>query len=109
MDWHVLDIRDDEPMSGAKACRCAHGVVAEVFVVDGVELELVDEVAHIGRVDDGDAASLQQRGDPGDEAVGVRNMGEDVVGVDHISAAPLRCEAVGELLVKELGERGGCP
>src|SRR5262245_42813344 len=105
MDGHALDVSDDKSMPGAKVCHCTHGVVAEMFVIDGVEFELVDEVTHIRCLDDGDTASLQQRGDPGDEAVGIGNMGENVVGVDHVSAAALRCEAEGELLVKELDKR----
>ena len=61
------------------------GEVAEVLVVDGVELAVVDQVAHVGELDHGHAVVLQQGGDAGHEAVGVGHVGQDVVGVDDVA------------------------
>ena len=59
MNRQQLDVADREPMPAAERFDRAHGVIAEVLVIDGVELELGDEVADIGRLDHGDAVGLE--------------------------------------------------
>ena len=60
-----------------------------MLVVDRVELAVVDQVADIGRLDHRHAVVLEQRRDAGDEAVGVRHVRQDVVGVDDVGPAAL--------------------
>jgi hypothetical protein len=58
-----------------------------MLVVDGVELELGDEVAHIGYLDHRDAARLEYMAEPGGEAIGVRNVCDDGVRVNDVGGA----------------------
>ena len=57
MDRHQLDIADDEAMTPAEGLDRAHRIVAEVLVIDRVEFQLGDEIAHIWRLDDGNAVA----------------------------------------------------
>ena len=105
VDRHQLDVGYDEAVTPAERLDRAHGVVAEVLVIDGVEFELGDEIADIGRLDDGNAVGLEQLLDAADEPVGIGNMREDVVGVDDVGELAFRREPPGKLLVEELDQR----
>ena len=83
----------------------AQRVIAEVLVVDGVEFERGDEIADIGRLDDGNAVGLEHLFEATDEPIGIGNVGEDVVGVDHVGELAFRREPPGKLLVEELDKR----
>ena len=89
-------------MTPAKRLDRAHGIVAEVLVVDRVEFQLGDEIAHIRRLDHGNAVRLEQPLDAAGESIGIGNMREDVVGVDDVGELAFRCEPPGKLLVEEL-------
>ena len=65
-------------------------------MVDRVELELVDQVAHVRGLDHRDAVVGEDRGDPLDDAVHVGNVGEDVVRVQHRGAPALRPKPRGD-------------
>ena len=57
VDRHELDIGNDEAMTPAKRLDRAHGIVAEVLVIDRVEFQLGDEIAHIRGLDHGNAVA----------------------------------------------------
>ncbi len=61
-------------------------------MVDGVELAVIDQVLHIGRLDDGDTVVFQQRGNPSDEPVCVGNVRQNVIGMNDVRSPALRCE-----------------
>ena len=92
-------------MTPAKGLDRAHGIVAEVLVIDRVEFQLGDEIAHIRRLDHGYAVRLEQPLDAARESVGIGNMREDVVGVDDVGELAFRGEPPGKLLVEELNQR----
>ena len=95
VDGHEFDIANHQPMPPAERLDRAQGVIAEMLVIDGVELELGDEVADVGRLDDGNALGLEHLLDPADESVGVGNMREDIVGVEDVGTLALRPPAAG--------------
>ena len=102
MDRHQLDIGYDEAMTPAKCLDRAHGIVAEVLVIDRVEFQLGDEIAHIRGLDHGYAVRLEQPLDAARELIGIGNMREDVMGVDDVGELAFRCEPPGKLLVEKL-------
>ena len=102
VDRHQLDIAYEQAVTTAKCLHRAHGIIAEVLVIDRVELQLVDEIAHIWRLDHGDATRLEQALDAEGKSVRVGNMGEDIVGVDDVGELAFRGKSLGKLLVEEL-------
>ena len=86
-------------------------MVEEVLVVDGVELEPLHQLAQVGRLDNGDAARLEDAGDAGHEAVEIGYVGDDVVGMDHVGRPATAGQLVGQVAGEELGQGGhaaGC-
>jgi hypothetical protein len=77
-----------------------------VFVVDGVELVLLDELLQVRELDRDDALGPEQRGDARDKAVQIGHLGEDVVADDQVGHGPLARELRSQLGAEELGERG---
>ncbi len=79
--------------------------VAQVLVVDRVELAVIDQIPHVGRFDHGDAGVFEQCGDAGHETVGVGHVCQHVVGVNHVGSLALRGELCGELRAEEGQQR----
>src|SRR6478752_2609306 len=105
VDRYQLDVGYDEAMTPAKRLDRARGIIAEVLMVDRVELQLVDKIVQIRRFDDGNAPGFEQPLDAAGESIGIGNMGEDIVGVDDVGELALRCQPAGKLLVEELHDR----
>lgn len=80
----VCDVVKVQPVAPCQCLDCGAGVVAEVFVVDGVELRVCDEITHIGVLHGDDPVVGQQGRHPRDEVVQGWNMSHDVVGDDHV-------------------------
>jgi hypothetical protein len=83
--------------------------VAEMLVINGVELDLLHEVYEVRHLDDGDPVGFEKSRDAIHEAVEVRNVGEDVVRVDDIGALTFSDEPEGEIDAEELHQRGNPP
>src|SRR6185312_3752058 len=79
--------------------------VAQVLVIDRVELAVIDEIAHVRCFDDCNTIVLQQRRDAGNEAVRVGDVGQDVVGVNDVRDLALPGEIPRELRSKKGLER----
>ena len=79
-------------------------VVAEVLVVDGIELAMIDEFPHIRVLDSDETIILEEMRHPGHEAIQIGDVGENVVGDDDIGLLSLCPEARGEFGTKELGK-----
>src|SRR6266540_1965139 len=105
MDWNELDGADHEPVSPTERLDRTRGVVAKVFVIDGVELELGDQVADIWRLDHGNTIRLKHLLDPADKRIGIGNVGKHVVDVHDIGKLPPCCESSSEIPVEELDQR----
>src|SRR6266540_971044 len=101
-----LDVGDRQLVTREQAGQRRQGEVAEVLVVDGVELEPGDHLAEVGHLDDRRAALLEQHGEPRDEAVQVGHVREHVVRVDHVGALALGDELAREVDPEELRDRG---
>ncbi len=95
-----------EPVPLREAVDRRARVVAEVLVVDRVELDVIDEVAHVRVLDHDDAVVGEERGDAGHHVVEAGNVGHDVVGDDDVGALALGDELGRELGTEEPGERG---
>ena len=76
-----------------------------MLVVDGVELAVSEQLLHVWRFDHRHAAGVQQHRDPLHEPVQVRDMGQHVVGVDHIRSHAFGPEGARELAAEELAPR----
>src|SRR6266511_1593672 len=105
MDWNELDVADHEPVAPTERLDRTRGVVAKVFVIDGVELELGDQVADIWRLDHGNTIRLEHLLDPADKLIGIGNVGKHGVGVYDIGKLRLCCESAGQLLIEDLDPR----
>ena len=78
-------------------------------MIDRVELDVVDQLADVGHLDDGDAVRLEQRRDAGDEVVRVRDVRQHVVGVDDVGPAAARHELLGQAAAEEVLDRLHAP
>ena len=78
--------------------------VAQVLMVDRVELAVVDQIDQIGHLQDRDAVLFEQGGDALDQAVQVGHVGEHVVGEDHVGAPALGLEPGRELAAEEFDQ-----
>ncbi len=70
-------------------------------MVDRVELDVVDQVAHPRVLDRDHPVGGEPVGDAGDEAVEVGDVGHDVVGDDHVGRAQLVAQLAGHLQAEE--------
>ena len=105
VDREMLHVDDLQPGALEQRDERMRRVIEEVLVVDRVELELVDQVAHVRGLDDRDAVVGEDRGDPFDDAVHVGNVGEHVVRVQHRGAPALRPQLPGDGGSEELTQR----
>ena len=102
MDVDPLDTVQIQPMAPEQAFDRGDREVAEMLVIDRVELAVVDQVAHVVHLDHGDAVVLEQRRDSVDESVRVRDVREHVVGMHDIGPAALGDELCRQLTAEEL-------
>ena len=106
MNRNPLDVVDEEVMPPEQVVESGQREIAEVLVIDGVELAMVEQVLQVGRLDHGDAAGLHQDGDPLDEAVEVRHVGQHVVRMNDVGALSLGREPRGQILAEEFDDGG---
>ncbi len=59
MDRDAFHILDDQAMPPEQGVQRGQGKIAEVLVVDGVELAMVQQVFHVRHLDHDDAIVLQ--------------------------------------------------
>ena len=84
-------------MAAEQVIERGHREVAEMLVIDRVELAVLDQVDHVGHLEHREAVRLlEQNRDPRDQAVQVRDVGEHVVGDDQIGGAALGPQSTGE-------------
>ena len=94
---------------GRGAGRSSGGVereVAEVLVVDGVELVLVDQPHDVGELHRQHAARREDDLHAGDEVVEIRHLREHVVAEEQVGRAAVRRELLGQLDSEEAHQGG---
>ena len=101
MDREPLDVLHPQTVLLEEPVERGQRVVAEVLVVDRVELDAVEQVLHVRHLDHPVPARAEELGDPGDEAVQVRHVREHVVGVHQVGPDPFGHELAGELTPEE--------
>ena len=101
VDLQPLHVKDLQTVTREERHQRRHREIEHVLVVDGVELDVLHEVASVGELEGDPTARLQQRGETGDEAVDVRHVGEDVVAEDEVRLPALRRQFRGELASEE--------
>ena len=102
MNRHLFDVDDFQAVSPEQPVKGREGEVAEVFVVDRVELDVVDHVLGIGYLNHRLPAGGQECLDPLDESIGVSNMSEHVVGQEQVGLLPLAAELFRQVGTEEL-------
>src|ERR1700722_947778 len=106
VDLGALHVVQEKAMITEQAGKRRHREIAEMLVVNGVELALLDQVDNVRRFNHCDAGGLQQGGDAVDEAVEVGHVSEHIVGQEDVSLLALRGQLFGQLLSKEVVDAG---
>src|SRR6516162_7917287 len=98
-------------MTAEKLVQRRYREIAEMLVIDGVELAAIDHVPDIGHLERRQAVFLQQRVDSLYEAMSIGHVSEDVVTDDQIGALAARLQLRRQHACKKRGQRGhaGCP
>ena len=96
----MVDMIQVQGMPSKEFVHRGYREVAQVLVINGVELAVLDQVANIRRFDDCHTIILEQNANAFDEAVEIGYVGEHIVSNDHVGAlalcAQLLCETLGE-------------
>src|SRR5512146_724583 len=92
MNRGVRDAIQIQAMIAEKVVQRCDRKVAEVLVIDCVELALLDKVQQIGNLDDEHAVFLEKQRNALNEAAKVGNMCEHVVGEEDVCPPPLLAE-----------------
>jgi hypothetical protein len=106
VNGEVEDIEGFESMPSKQGDESGQGEVEDVLVIDGVELEVFDEVAGVREFEDDATCGSDECGEAGDEIVYVGDVGEDIVGENEIGGLAVADKIRGELLGEELVEGG---
>src|ERR1700737_360972 len=105
MDRHARHVLYLETVPPKELVDRGQGEIAEVLVVDGVELAPVDKVPDVGNLDDGDPRIFQDVGHPADHAIQVRDVRQHVVRMEDVSLLPSTAQAAAQLRAEEVAER----
>ena len=105
MDREPLNAVEGQAVAIEQRVERRHREVAEVLVVDRVELEAFDQLAHVRHLDLGDPVVGEDGRDALHEPVQVGHVGEHVVRDDHVGSLPLGPQAARELHAEELPKR----
>ena len=105
MHGQPLGVDDQQVMTTEEVVERSQRIIAEVFVVDGVEFGVIKEIAGIGRLAHHYPVVLHQSSESSHETVEVGDVGKDVVGMDDVGAPALTGQAFGDCHPEELVER----
>src|SRR5215471_795004 len=93
-------------MTAEKLVQRDYREIAEMLVINGVELAAVDHVPDVRHLESRQSVFLQQRVDSLYEAMGIGHVSEDVVTDDQIGALASRLQLRRQLARKKRGQRG---
>ena len=85
---HPLDLVQVQPVAAEQLVQRRHGEVAQMLMIDRVELAVVNEVHQIRTLDHRHAVILEDDPDALDEPVEVRHVRQHVVRQEHIGGLP---------------------
>ena len=106
MNGQALHVKHLQPVPAKEIVQRGDGEVAQVLVVDRVELDALDQLPHVGNLDDNDAIVFEHNAHARDDAVEVRDVREHVVGVYHVGAPALLPELRRQPLPEEGADCG---
>lgn len=109
MQRNALDVDNAQFMAFEERGKRRQREVAEVFVVDRVELEAAHQFEYMRNLDHGYPARFEKLRETGHETVKVGHVSEDVVGVDDVSTSALSAELCAELGPEETHEGRDAP
>ena len=92
-----IDVVDVQAVARVEILQARHAVVAQVLVIDRVELAVIDQVFHVRRFGDERPGVFQNRRDARDEAVGVGDVRHHVVRVNDVRFLPFGGELLREV------------
>src|ERR671918_2271025 len=105
MDGQSTNPVERKTMPTEEDVECGQREVAEVFMVDRVELEVIDEIAKVRHLDLSDAVIREDRRDTLHEPVQVRNVCEHVVRDEDVRALSVSPQGSSKLRAEETAER----
>ena len=105
MNREPFDFDDLQVVSPEKAVERGQREVAEVLVIDRVELDVIDQLLEVRSFDDDDAVRFQNRLETRDDSVQIGDVGENVVGVNDICPFTVSRELLGEITAEEFADR----
>ena len=100
----AFDVEDFEAMTGEQRLKRGHREIEHVFVIDGVEFGMFDEIDGIRKFEDDAAFGLEQGFKAGDEVIGVWGMGKDIVAEDEVGFFAGGGEFCGEVVAEEFDQ-----
>ena len=75
-----------------------------MLVIDRVELDVLDQLEKMRKLDGHGAVGLQQQGDAGDKVIELRHMREHIVADDQIGLPALARQGPRQMLAEELDQ-----
>ena len=108
MDWDALDTFDEKVVAAEESLERCERVIEQVLVIDGVELEIGQQILDVRRLHHERPIGREEEADALDHTMDVGNMGHHVVRKDDVGPNALVDEAPGELGAKDL-HRVGIP
>ena len=98
VDWNAAHVVNIQTMAAEQCVGTRNRKVAEMFMIDGVELAFLDQIAHIRKLDNGHAIVPEHRPDAGDKIVRIGNMRDDIIGDKQVGCIDLRASAALQVL-----------
>ncbi len=104
MDGHTFHIVDAQAGNSRKPLHRRQAEVAEVLVINGIELQIVDQISEIRHFHYDDAVGLESLLQCGKELSRLRHVRKYVVRVNDVGAPASTGEAFGEIAVEKFNE-----
>ena len=95
MDGRPLDMVEIESMPSEKTIESSDGEIAEMLMVNGVKLAVVNQIDDIGHFNDGDARVLQQQTNTRHKAVEIGHMSQHIISQKYVGSISLLHELSG--------------
>ena len=92
-------------MSLKQSIQRRQGKVAEMFIIDGVELTTVNQILYVRDLDDRYPSVVQQDANSLDEVVQIGDMSKDIVCDHDVWKEPLLTQSGSQICSKELTHR----
>src|SRR5258708_3573483 len=101
MDGELFNVSHVQPVPAEQRLQRDQREVAQVLVVNGVELELLQHGLDVGDLDYRDSSEFEHCSDARNEAVQIADVSEHVVGMYDVRELAVCAELAGHLLSEE--------